>query len=89
MTERSERHTIGAEFTAGEGITLSTEETTMGKMDYEPIVDDTKWPICPFCEKEIEKVRYFEQMGVVAMKVIRLFVCPHCLKVLGAGMVGM
>jgi len=61
----------------------------MGKMDYEAIHDDDKWPICPHCEKEIRKVRYFEQTGIVRMKVVRLFVCPHCLKVLGAGMVGM
>ena len=61
----------------------------MAKMDYLPIQDDDKKPICPHCEKEIDEMRYFEQTGVMKMKVIRLFVCPHCLKVLGTGMVGM
>ena len=61
----------------------------MGKIDYSPIHDRDKKPLCPHCEKEIDKVRYFEQTGVVKMKVIRLFVCPNCLKVLGTGMVGM
>jgi hypothetical protein len=58
-------------------------------MDYTPIKDELKKPICPHCEKHIYEMKYFEQEGVVAMKVIRLFVCPHCLKVLGTGMVGM
>ena len=61
----------------------------MAKMEYTPIVDTDKFPICPHCEKQIQEVRYFEQTGVVRMKVIRLFVCPNCLKVLGTGMVGM
>jgi len=61
----------------------------MGKIDYEPIQDADKWPICPHCGKEIQKVRYFEQTGIIRLKVIRIFVCPHCLKVLGTGMVGM
>ncbi len=61
---------------------------TMPKMEYEPIRDDGKRPVCPHCENEIEKVQYFEQTGLVRMKVVRLFVCPHCLKVLGTGIVG-
>jgi len=60
----------------------------MAKMEYEPIRDDDRRPICPHCEKAIDKVQYFEQTGIVRMKVVRLFVCPHCLKVLGTGMVG-
>ncbi len=60
----------------------------MGKIDYSSISDEHKKPICPHCEKEIDEVRYFEQTGLVKMKIIRLFVCPHCLKVLGTGMVG-
>jgi len=61
----------------------------MRYMKYLPIRDEQKKPICPHCEGEIEEVHYFEQEGTVKMKVIRLFVCPHCLKVLGTGMVGM
>ncbi len=60
----------------------------MAKMDYEPIKDDDKLPICPHCEKEIQTMRYFEQTGFMAWKVSRLFVCEHCLKVLGIGTVG-
>ena len=60
----------------------------MATMNYSPIREENKKPICPHCEKEIDSMQYFEQSGVVAMKVIRLFVCPHCLKVLGTGMVG-
>jgi hypothetical protein len=61
----------------------------MPKIDYKPINDDDKLPVCPHCEKEIRTMRYFEQPGVMALKVSRLFVCPHCLKVLGIGTVGM
>jgi len=61
----------------------------MGEMDYVPVRDASKKPVCPHCEKQIDEMQYFEQTGVVKMKVIRLFVCPHCLKVLGTGMVGM
>jgi len=57
----------------------------MVKLDYTPITEDDKWPICGYCDKEIKEMRYFEQTGIVRMKVIRLFVCPHCLKVLGTG----
>ena len=61
----------------------------MGKIEYTSIQESDAWPICPYCEKEIKQVRYFEQTGVVRMKVVRVFVCPHCRKVLGTGMVGM
>ena len=57
-------------------------------MEYEPIRDEDKKPICPHCEKQMEKINYFEQEGVIKMKVVRIFVCPHCLKTLGTGMVG-
>ena len=60
----------------------------MGKIDYEPITEEDAWPVCPHCEKEISKVRYYEQTGVIRMKVVRIFVCPHCNKVIGNGMVG-
>lgn len=61
----------------------------MGKIEYEPITDSDAWPVCPHCEKEIKKVRYYEQTGVIRMKVVRIFVCPRCNKVIGNGMVGM
>ena len=61
----------------------------MGKIEYTPIRSDDEWPLCPHCETEIKEIRYFEQTGVVRMKVIRVFVCPHCKKVIGNGMVGM
>ncbi len=49
----------------------------MRTMEYLPIRDEDKKPICPYCEKEIEDMRYFEQAGTIKMKVVRLFVCPH------------
>jgi hypothetical protein len=61
----------------------------MPKMDYTPIKDDDGWPICPHCEKEIREMKYFEQRRIIAKTVFRLFVCPHCLKVLGIDTVGM
>ena len=61
----------------------------MTQINYVPIEEVSKRPVCPHCEKDIEEVHYFEQTGIIRMKVIRLFVCPHCLKVLGTGMVGM
>jgi hypothetical protein len=61
----------------------------MNKMEYKPIEEENVWPVCPHCGKEIQLIRYFEQTGVVRMKVVRVFVCPHCRKVLGTGMVGM
>lgn len=61
----------------------------MGTITYEPIREKDKWPICPHCEKEMEKVKYFEQEGIIKLKVVRIFVCPHCLKALGTAMVGM
>ena len=61
----------------------------MGMMKYSPIHDEAKKPICPHCERAIDEMSYFEQEGTVKMKVARLFVCPHCLKILGTGMVGM
>ena len=70
------------------GRTFFTEIARMPKITYEPIKDDDKLPICPHGEKEITTMRYFEQPGVMALKVSRLFVCPHCLKVLGIGTVG-
>lgn len=58
----------------------------MAKLKYEPIEEsEGKLPICPQCEKEIETVRYFQQK--VDWKLSCLFVCPHCLKVLGIGTV--
>lgn len=60
----------------------------MGKMNYSPIQDEDKWPICPYCHEEIKEMKYFEQTGMVRMKVVRVFVCHHCMKVLGTGMVG-
>ncbi len=60
----------------------------MGKMSYTPIQDEDEWPICPYCNEEIKEMKYFEQTGIVRLKVVRVFVCPHCMKVLGNGMVG-
>lgn len=45
-------------------------------------------PVCPHCDKEIEEIGYIEQTGIVRLKVVRVFICPHCRKVLGTGMVG-
>jgi len=59
----------------------------MGKIDYEPIQDNDKWPVCPHCEKEIRKVSYFEQSVILRLKFVCIFVCPHCFKVLGASIV--
>ena len=61
----------------------------MGKLEFKPITEEDAWPICPHCEREIKDViPYFEQAGVIAMKVTRIFVCPHCRKVIAAGTVG-
>lgn len=60
----------------------------MGKMNYSPIQEEDKWPICPYCHEEIKEMKYFEQTGIVRMKVVRVFVCHHCMKVLGTGIVG-
>jgi uncharacterized protein with PIN domain len=57
----------------------------MPKLDCEPIRDEDRWPVCPHCEKEIKKMRYFENPGLVRSRVVRTYVCPHCLKVLGIG----
>ena len=32
----------------------------MGKLDYTPIQDEDKWPICPYCGEEIKEMKYFE-----------------------------
>jgi hypothetical protein len=61
----------------------------MGKIQYTPIEQEDLWPICPYCEKKIREIKYFAQTGVIRLKVVRVFVCPHCLKILGTGMVGM
>ena len=53
----------------------------MAKIEFTPIKEDDRAPVCPYCEKEIQEVRYFERPGI--MKIIRLFVRPHCMKVLG------
>ncbi len=60
----------------------------MNKIKYKEIEDEKQWPICPHCNKEIREIGYFVQTGIVRMKVVRVFVCPHCIKVLGTGMVG-
>ena len=62
--------------------------SVMGKINYTPVQDEDKWPICPYCGEEIKEMQYFEQTGIVRLKVARVFVCPHCMKVLGTGMVG-
>lgn len=61
----------------------------MGKIEYEAITDDDMWPLCPHCEEEIKTVKFYGQTGSVRMKVVRIFVCPHCNKVIGNGMIGM
>ena len=68
---------------------IQEQRHNMNKMEYKPIEEEDVWPICPHCSKAIQLIRYFEQTGVVRMKVVRVFVCPHCRKVLGTGMVGM
>ena len=47
--------------------------------------DDDRKPICPYCEKEIDEIQYIEQKGLLHMSRMMLFVCPHCMKVLGGG----
>jgi len=46
--------------------------------------EDGRRPICPYCEKEIDEIQYFDQKSGFHLNIMRLFVCPHCLKVLGA-----
>ncbi len=43
----------------------------------------TSAPVCPHCEKEIQDV-HWRQMRT-ALQAEYLYMCPHCRKVLGAG----
>ena len=38
----------------------------MSAMNYSPIREESKKPICPHWEKEIASMQYFEQSGVAA-----------------------
>jgi hypothetical protein len=65
----------------------------MFELHYKLIVDDSIRPICPHCEREIgSEVPYFEQTSgpsgmSLGTQTARLFVCPHCHKVLSIGTV--
>lgn len=50
--------------------------------------DESKKPICPYCEKEIDEIQYIEQRGLSVSGAMMLFIYPHCLKVLGGGVRG-
>ena len=58
------------------------------KIVFEPIQEDDRWPICPHCNTEIKKMKYLVQAGIMRLSESRLYVCPHCMKVLGTGVVG-
>jgi hypothetical protein len=64
----------------------------MFELKYKLIGDDAIRPICPHCEQKIEgEILYFEQAPLrsatdLGIEKIRLFVCPHCKKVLGISM---
>jgi len=65
----------------------------MFEINYKLIGDDSIRPICPHCEREMGRdIPYFEQMpgpsGMnLGIETARLFICPHCHKVLGIGTV--
>ena len=60
----------------------------MFELKYKLIGDDSIRPICPHCEREIDReVPYFQQAPEpsgtnLGVETARLFVCPHCHKVL-------
>jgi len=58
----------------------------MAKIEYEPVRDEDKLPICPHCEEEMDTINYYERAGFWHVSKVRVFVCPHCNKVLGTGM---
>jgi len=66
----------------------------MLELHYKPIGDDSIRPICPHCEREIDgDIPYFPQASGpsgmnLGIQTARLFVCPHCHKVLAIGTVG-
>lgn len=65
----------------------------MFELKYKLIGDDSIRPICPHCELKIDgEIPYFQQApgpsGMsIGIETARLFVCPHCHKVLGIGTV--
>ena len=42
-----------------------------------------EYPICPFCEKELDEVKYKNLSGGFFGKRKLMFFCPRCRKVLG------
>lgn len=46
------------------------------------IVDEKIKPICPFCEKKLDKIIKVDQGGYEGN---RVFCCPNCHKILGMG----
>ncbi len=56
------------------------------KIDFEVMREDDRWPICPHCNIEIKTIKYFEQTGIMRIYESFLYVCPHCMKVLGTGL---
>lgn len=62
----------------------------MFELRYKLIGDDSVRPICPHCDQELDgEVPYFQQAASTGMNIgvetARLFVCPHCHKILGIG----
>ncbi|MGE4102088.1 MAG: hypothetical protein AB7E74_08980 [Pirellulales bacterium] len=62
----------------------------MFALNYTLIGDDSIRPICPHCDVKINgDIPYFQQAPNPGMNMgietARLFVCPHCQKVLGIG----
>ena len=42
-----------------------------------------EYPICPFCEQELQEVKYKNLFGSGFARGKLIFFCPHCRKVLG------
>ena len=42
-----------------------------------------EYPICPFCEQELQEVKYKNIYGGFMSRRKIIFFCPHCRKVLG------
>ena len=66
----------------------------MFELKYKAVDDDSIRPICPHCEQRIDsEIHYFEQAppssGMnIGIEIARVFICPHCHKIIGIGTVG-
>ena len=45
------------------------------------VKDKTNWPRCPYCDEDIEEVRYKEYDPTIGKDRFVLF-CPHCRRIL-------